>query len=209
MEKKKRRITNNLPDADPVLTLERVSPGRILFQPDDGRYLDTERLQRLEASFRAWAEESHRADVRLSRKRILLIFLLIRTAGAKLNEILALDPGHDIDFDRQSILIGSSSSSGREPRQVQISATFANEIRTMLDDQAFKASVGDTLDVDPGFVRRKFYERAQACGFAKHLATPEMIRQSRAVELIRSNMPLPAVQMLLGHSTLNPASSYV
>ncbi len=36
-----------------------------------------------------------------------------------------------------------------------------------------------------------------------------MIRKSRAVELMQNNMPLPAVQMLLGHSTPNLTSSYV
>jgi len=63
--------------------------------------------------------------------------------------------------------------------------------------------------VDQGFVRRKFYERAEACGFAKHLGGPEMIRKARAVELMQASLPLPAVQKLLGHSTPNLTSSYV
>jgi molybdate transport system regulatory protein len=36
-----------------------------------------------------------------------------------------------------------------------------------------------------------------------------MIRKSRAVELMQSNMPLPAVQMLLGHSTPNLTTAHV
>lgn len=209
MENKKTRKAQRTSEIDPVPIPDRISHGHTLSLPDDDRYLDTEHLQKLEASYRVWAGESPRADIRLSRKRILLIYMMIRYTGAKLNEILALDPVQDIDFDRQSIFLGGRSGPGREPRQVQISVTFAHEIKSILDDQAFTASLGENLGVDPGFVRRKFYERAQACGFEKHLASPEMIRQSRAVELIRSNMPLPAVQMLLGHSTLNPASSYV
>lgn len=184
-------------------------PRHFLSLPESDKYLDTEKLYRLESSFRAWAEENPRSDIRLSRKRILLIFLIIRYTGAKLNEVLALYPIRDVDFTRHFIEIGGRSASGREPRQVQISAGFADEIKKMLDDGPFRESVGERLGIDPGFVRRKFYERAELCGFEKHLATPEMIRQSRAVELIRNNMPLPAVQMLLGHSTLNPASSYV
>lgn len=65
------------------------------------------------------------------------------------------------------------------------------------------------LRVDPGFVRRKFYERAETCGIAKQLGAPENLRKSRAVELMQNNMPLPAVQKLLGHSTPNLTSSYV
>jgi molybdate transport system regulatory protein len=58
-------------------------------------------------------------------------------------------------------------------------------------------------------VRRKFYERAGACGFLKQIGGPEMIRKARAVELMQGNMPLPAVQMMLGHSTPNLTSAYV
>lgn len=65
------------------------------------------------------------------------------------------------------------------------------------------------LRVDPGFVRKKFYERAEACGIAKHLGAPESLRKSRGVELMQGNLPLPAVQALLGHSTPNLTSSYV
>ena len=36
-----------------------------------------------------------------------------------------------------------------------------------------------------------------------------MIRRARAVELMQSNMPLPAVQKLLGHSTPNLTTAYV
>jgi molybdate transport system regulatory protein len=36
-----------------------------------------------------------------------------------------------------------------------------------------------------------------------------MLRKARAVELMQANMPLPAVQKMLGHSTLNLTGSYV
>jgi molybdate transport system regulatory protein len=41
------------------------------------------------------------------------------------------------------------------------------------------------------------------------MGSPEIIRKSRAVELMQSNMPLPVVQRMLGHSTLNVTASYV
>ena len=65
------------------------------------------------------------------------------------------------------------------------------------------------FSVDPAFVRRKFYERAQVCGFDKRLGGPEMIRKARAIELMQCNMPLPVVQTILGHSSPNLTSSYV
>ena len=63
--------------------------------------------------------------------------------------------------------------------------------------------------MDPGFVRRKFYERAEACGIAKQLGAPEVLRKSRAVEQMQNSLPLPAVQMLMGHATPNLTSSLV
>ncbi|MFO7605704.1 MAG: TOBE domain-containing protein [Desulfurivibrionaceae bacterium] len=184
--------------------------GRIISTPDGSRCLATDQLQRLEQSFRAWAESAVRADVRLSRRRILLIFLLIRYTGAKLNEVLALDPFADADPNRQTVFFGRAGS-GKEgaAREVTIPESLCHEIQAALSDPGFRNSPRKLFDIDSAFVRRKFYERAQACGFDKRLGGPEMIRRARAVELMRGNLPLPAVQMLLGHSTPNLTSAYI
>jgi len=164
----------------------------------------------MEQSFRDWVERSPRADVRSSRRRILIIFLLIRYTGAKLNEVLALNPLKDIDPVRHAVFFrGGATDSKSDPREVQISETLSGEVRDMITDPSFRGTLQNHLNVDPGFVRRKFYERAQDCGFARRLVGPEMIRKARAVELMQGNMPMPAVQMMLGHSTPNLTSSYV
>ncbi|RKX60126.1 MAG: transporter [Thermodesulfobacteriota bacterium] len=184
--------------------------GRIVSIPDEGCCLDTVQLNRLEQSFRKWAGCSPRADVRMSRQRILIIFLLIRYTGAKLNEVLTLNPFEDIDPELQSVLFRSAGVDTEPgPREVHISETLSREIQAALADPSFSDSLQNLFDVDPGFVRRKFYERAQACEFPKQLGGPEMIRKARAVELMQGNMPLPAVQMMLGHSAPNLTSSYV
>lgn len=174
------------------------------------QYLDSGRLNKLEQSFRGWVEETSRPDVRLSRKRILLIFLLIRYTGAKLNEALSINPLADIHFGRQSVFFrNDDDGTGQNMREVFISKALSDEFHSMLAEPEFRKSLENTFGADPGFVRRKFYERAQACGFSKEMGGPEMIRKSRGVELMQNNMPLPAVQMLLGHSTPNLTSSYV
>ena len=91
------------------------------------------------------------------------------------------------------------------PEQPELSG----ELGAMLAEHDFREFMRANSSVDPGFVRRKFYERAEACGMPKEMGGPEIIRRSRAVELMRGNMPLPAVQVLLGHSTPNLTSSYV
>jgi molybdate transport system regulatory protein len=177
---------------------------------DDGQCLDTNQLHGMEQSFREWVALSPRADVRVSRQRILIIFLLIRYTGAKLNEVLALDPFEEID-PVQRVVSFRGNVAGKEagPREVQLSEVISRKIQELLAEPSFKDASRNMLNVDPGFVRRKFYERAQACGFPKRSGGPEMIRKARAVELMQANMPLPAVQMMLGHSTPNLTSSYV
>lgn len=173
------------------------------------RCLDALQLEKLEKSFRAWAEASKRSDVKSSRKRILLIFLLIRYTGARLNEILSLDPLKDIDFESGAVFLCKGKvGEGTACREVQIPAMPAAGIRKILDDLGTQ---GDdfVLKADPAHVRRKFYERAEDIGIPRESGAPEVIRRSRAVELMQSNVPLPVVQKILGHSTPNLAASYV
>ncbi|MBF0258647.1 MAG: TOBE domain-containing protein [Desulfamplus sp.] len=184
--------------------------GRIVSSPDSDKCLDSVQLHQLELSFREWSESSSRSDVRVARRRILLVFLLIRYTGAKLSEVLSLDPFEDIDYQKQCLFFGRTKDESFKPqRKVQISSTLCNEIKKLTNDHDFKDFSRNRLNIDPGFVRRKFYERAEACGIVKQLGAPEILRRSRAIELMQNNMPLPAVQMILGHSTPNLTSSYV
>jgi molybdate transport system regulatory protein len=181
--------------------------GRVVAPPEQGQCLDTGQLTRLEQSFREWADSATRKDIRFSRYRILLIFLLIRHSGGKLNEILSLNLPNDIDLEQQYVRFGSGEP--RDTREVQISNAVCQELRRMLAAPLLARGPHNLLAVDPAFVRRKFYERAQACGYSRRSGSPEMIRKARAVELMQGNMPLPAVQMMLGHSTPTLTSSYV
>jgi molybdate transport system regulatory protein len=167
-------------------------------------------LARLEASFRSWAENAARKDVRLSRRRILLVFLMIRYTGAKLNEVLELNPFADVDPEGRTIFLGRAGADAKAaPRQVRISTALVREIGRALADRQFRDFISGGFGVDPGFVRRKFYERARECGFSSRLGGPETIRRARAVELMQGSLPLPVVQMMLGHSTPGLTSSYV
>ena len=189
---------------------ERTSHARIVSMPHESHCLDTVQMNRLEQSFRSWADGAPRADVRLSRRRILLIFLLIRYTGGKLNEVLALNPFQDVDFKHHLVFLGrAEKETGRLAREIQIPEALSKELASSLNDSAFKKYLGNFFNVDPGHVRRKFYERAIDSGFPPSMGAPESIRRSRAIELMQSNMPLPVVQKILGHSTLNMTASYV
>jgi molybdate transport system regulatory protein len=186
------------------------SHARILAGSDTTRCLDALQLQRLEESFRRWAESSKNSSLQWSRKRILLIFLLIRYTGARLNEVLNLDPLLEIDCDHHIVHLRKSVTDGNASgREVQIPELLSAEIRETLQELQLKKLQGKIFKVDQGHVRRKFYARAETAGIPRESGTPEIIRRSRAVELMQSNVPLPVVQKILGHSTPNLAASYV
>ncbi|WP_300669971.1 TOBE domain-containing protein [Desulfoluna sp.] len=170
-----------------------TNPSSILSPSEASRYLDPVQLAALEGAFRDWVKTARRADTRESRKRIFCIFLLIRYSGARLGEILGIASREQLDLTGHTIRVGNDASGYRE---VQIPPHGCLEIQETLPP-----SETEPFHVDAGHVRRKFYERAEVCGLDKAMGSPNVIRRSRAVELLRSNLPLPVVQKMLGHST--------
>ena len=184
--------------------------GQLVPTPNSERCLDTTQLYNLEQSFRCWCKSSKRPDHRISRDRILLIFLLIRYTGARLNEVLNLDFAKDFDSDRNTVRFCKRHASQElNSREVQIPKTISAEIQTIASDSAKRWPGGSMFRIDPAHVRRKFYQQSAMIGVPSRLGTPESIRKSRAVELMRNNMPLQVVQKILGHSNPSLAASYV
>jgi molybdate transport system regulatory protein len=165
--------------------------------------LDLIQLNRLEQALREWAGSLRRPDLALPRRRVLLIFLLIRYTGARLSEVLGLDLKADLDFETQTVRFRKGD------RDVQLPQGVSAEIRNALESLPARNAGTGMLKLDPAHVRRKFYERAEAIGLPRALGAPEVIRRSRAVELMQGNVPLPVVQKILGHSTPSLAASYV
>jgi molybdate transport system regulatory protein len=172
------------------------SHARVISVAENARCLDAEQLRNLEQSFRDWAEAPRSHGRGMSRRR--------------LNEVLKLEPQRDIDYQAHSVVFRKAEREGAAAgRDVQIPEVLSAEIHQTLKLGFARRARRGFFSIDPGHVRRKFYERAAACGMPRELGAPEVIRRSRAVELLQSNMPLPVVQKILGHSTPNLAASYV
>lgn len=182
-------------------------PSRVFVVPEGVKYLDTLQLAGLERAFRTWAEAPRRGDVRASRRRMLLAFLLLRYTGAKLGEVLDLEPARDLE--------GLALRVGRDPgdqdpgRSVSIPAELARDLAAALADPELAGYLPRLFDVDQGHLRRKFYERADEAGLPRDLVNPTVLRRSRAIEMLREGLPLPMVQKVLGHSTANLAAGYL
>ncbi|MDR2574285.1 MAG: TOBE domain-containing protein [Desulfovibrio sp.] len=175
----------------------------LLLEVQDEDILDSARLDALERAFRDWAGKGG-LKARLSRCRILLIFLLIRYTGAKLREVLSLEPATDLDIRNRSVTYRSGENGNA--RCIAISQKLAEEMEELL--LSAKDVSEHFFSIDPAYVRKKFYALAEGCGFDKKSSGPEMLRKARAVEMLR-NVPLPAVQRLMGHSSPNQTASHV
>ncbi len=106
------------------------TPGNNVFAPSPGaKVLDIVQLAEMEQAFRKWAKDSPRQDIRRSRQRILLIFLLIRHTGARLHEILNLK-SDDIIFEDRVVRLGSTRSGSF--RSVEIPDDLVKDLRSFI-----------------------------------------------------------------------------
>ena len=175
--------------------------------PRDIKYLDSEQLEALTESFRGWYRQAARPDIRRARGRVWLVYLALRYTGARLGEVLAIDDRTDIDVDQAVVRFWADAQRLGEPlREVKLPEAAMAEIGAYLEDTGELR--GTVFQLDQGYVRRKFYERAHAIGLPRDLGNPRVLRHSRAIELLRSGAPLQVVQNLLGHSSINLTAHY-
>ena len=186
---------------------KRFRAARIFSVPDDVKFLDTLELTRLSEAFSAWTTRAGRPDVAVSRNRVRLIYLMLRHTGARLGEVLAVNDRSDVNLENLSVMLGGGEEG--PGREVQIPAELGEALAAVFDDPAYASLRGGLFRLDQGHVRRKFYERAEECGFTKELVNPSTIRRSRAVELLRDDVPLPVVQRILGHSTADLTAAFL
>ena len=179
-----------------------MSQNNLGFSAQNQEVLDSAQLDNLERSYRAWVGACRGKSRYASRVRIFVIFLLIRYTGAKLNEVLGLNLARDVDLEAKTVFFDGGN--GGESRKNAISDKLAAELQSLLGIIGDEAGLG----LNPAYVRKQFYELAQRCGLDKKYGGPEMLRKARAIEMLR-NVPLPAVQHILGHSSPNLTSSYV
>lgn len=187
----------------------RICPSRAFSVPEEVKYLEPHQVEALTRAFRAWTESAGRPGVRLSRRRVWLIFLVLRTTGAKLGEVLALNDVTDLDLDRGVIRFGGGLDEDSAPRVVQLAEDVVEELRRFFATPEGSVLRGDVFRMDGGYIRKKFYERAADCDLPKDMVNPSILRHTRAIEMLRLGLPLPAVQYLLGHKYINLTAHYL
>ena len=146
-----------------------------------------------------------------SRRRVRLIFLLIRYTGARLNEVLALDPSTDIDCDERLIRFGGVQPDREgDFRRVQISETLTDRASGGLGRPRIQRNDRDPPRGRSGLRAPQVLRagRGLRAGQASR-SGPEMVRRARAVELLQAKMPLAAVEKMLGTSMPQRAAARI
>lgn len=159
----------------------------------DARHLDAGQLARLTDSVQAWREAAGTPTQRRSRARVWLAYLLLRYGGLRLGEVLALDDRADFNFSGGLVRVG-----GPAGRAVQMPEDVMRGIAALLEDPMFYSLRGEVLRIDPGYLRRKFYEQAELADLPRELVNPRVLRHSRGLELLHGGVPPAAVRFYLG-----------
>ena len=196
VEKKLRRRTRS--ESLHAATLEMYSAA------EGENSLDADQLAAATRAFSHWFGQAGTPMQRRSRGRIWLSFLIIRYGGLRLGEVLALDDRRDVDIPGARLLVG-----GAHAREVQFPADAMREVASFLEGPLCAGIRGGVFRLDPGYLRRKFYERAGDCGLPRALCNPRALRASRAVELLRGGVPLRAVQAFMGQTSMDRQAEFL
>ncbi len=187
-----------------------LNPAHVFNIPPEVKYLQTEQLAALTEAFRAWCQAANGTARRQARGRVWLTYLLLRFTAARLGEVLALDDRVDFDLSLGTITLGRGSPGDTVGgRKIQVPEDVARELADFLDHPANQSLRGQVFRFDQGYIRRQFYARALECGLPRDLANPRVLRNSRAIELLRQSVPLTIVQEILGQGTVNLTANYL
>lgn len=182
----------------------RMCPREFFSVSDQVSYLEPSQMRALEESFKGWRDAARRMDSVRARTRLWLLFQLVRHTGARLGEILSLDDAEAFNAAGPSVRLGRED----RIRDVPLPEEFYVELADFLESPMGYGLRGEVFRVDPGYFRRVCYERGKDCGLAKDLVCPKSLRNTRAVEMLRSGVPITIVKEILGQSSLDLTANF-
>lgn len=182
----------------------KVCPRKFFNVADDVKFLESSQLEEFEQAFRTWKDAPKDAVGQRSRTRIWLVFMLLRHSGARLGEVLSLDDTECFDAGRKVVRLGTD---GRV-REVPLSDEVFSEITRVLNSPMGYSLQGEFFKLDQGYFRRICYARGKECGLSSKWASPKILRNTRAVEMLRAGVPITVVKEILGQSSLNLTASF-
>jgi len=168
-------------------------------------YLSPDQLDRLTDAFLDYYEENER--YRKVRGRLWIVYLFLRYTGARLNEILRVNESTDIDFRNNEIKVVTLKQRRHSFRIVPIHTKTISELMLYLSQ--YPDMKGKIFALTGRAFQLAFKTVCQRAKIPLELAHPHILRHTRAIELLRSGVPVTIVQDLLGHSSLNTTAIYL
>lgn len=166
-------------------------------------HLTEEELNRLVRRYQEWFDSNPQGW----RARHWIVFLTLRYTGARISEVLAIDDQRDIDFRRSEITLITLKRRKTSKRVVPVPDRLIAEIARVLAE--FPKLKGNLYKLHRSTFFLNFRERCREAGIPRELAHPHVLRHTRAIELLRSGVPVSAVQQLLGHSDISTTAIYL
>lgn len=171
---------------------------------EEVRHLDAEGLARVEEAFARRVALARNGQQRLSRLRVQLVFLLLRHAGLRLAEVLTFDDTQDVDM-RHGVL----RVRGSHARELPLPPPVLEQVCDILLAAETQSLRGSLTRLDEGYLRRCLYARARECNLPPGLLSARSLRNTRAIELCRSGMPLKIVHAFLGQNSTDRTVSFL
>ena len=135
-------------------------------------------------------------------------FMLCYGAGLRTDEVVHLLPRH---IDSERMLIRIEQGKGKKDRQVMLSQSLLEELRSCWRRYAPKRYLLEGKrpgqPIDATSIQRAFRLAREHAGVSKRV-TPRSLRHAFATHLVERGTNLRVVQALLGHQSLNTTAVY-
>jgi molybdate transport system regulatory protein len=170
-------------------------------------HLNEDEVNRLTKAYQEWYDR--KPNQRKARQ--WAIFLLMRFTGCRVSEAILVDDTRDIDFRRSEVVLRTLKRQGKDKnkakRVVPIPANVTAEFARIIAE--FPGLRGSLFRLHRATVFMCFRKRAIEAGLPEELRHPHILRHTRAIELLRSGVPVTMVQQLLGHSSIMTTAVYL
>ena len=150
-------------------------------------------LSRLEKILATDLEKAPSPKSRNARWRLFFIFLLLRYAGLRMEEIFQIK-AEDLQLAEAKIQIRC----GKFQRIVPLSPKGAAAMREQIEKWPPALALDYPFRCDGSLIRRAFARCALKCGLSPHLLTARGLRQHRALELEHLGLPPELINLFLG-----------
>ena len=171
-------------------------------------YLTEEEMNRLIYSYQSHMEKAKNQRNRYKQRwRQFIIFLTAKETGARIGEILLIRDDTDIDFRDNSIRIKTLKQKKDKVRTVFISDKLIAEISRFLME--YPELRGKLFQISKRTVQKYFSDMCKKANIPPEKSHIHILRHTRAIELIKHNVPLHHVKALLGHSSILTTSVYL